>query len=160
MIGFDCQFLVARISKTYSPPYSIRYRLSDTFQLAIVTRREHILLTSGFHHSIAHSFSYLETKIQVCDETRTPVRPQSIHGVNHQLLDIDMNYRVAVYFCSTNYRTDPKLCGTASYTLKRSFRYFCGMYMKLCQVSLVSFVVLSFSVVELLQYGHLCLPVL
>ena len=26
-------------------------------------------------------------------------------------------YRIAVYFCSTNYRTDPKLCGTALYTL-------------------------------------------
>ena len=49
--------------------YSIRRRLSDTFQLIIVTRRELILLTSGFHHSIAYSFSYLETKIQVCDVT-------------------------------------------------------------------------------------------
>ena len=66
-----------------------------------------------------------------------------------------MNYQIAVYFCSTNYRTDPKLCGTASYTLNRSFKYFCGMYMKLCQVSLVSFLVLSISVVELLQYGYL-----
>ena len=71
-----------------------------------------------------------------------------------------MNYRIAVYFCSTNYRTDPKLCGTALYTLNRSFKYFCGMYIKLCQVSLENLVVLSFNVVELLRYGHLYLPVL
>ena len=71
-----------------------------------------------------------------------------------------MNYRIPIYLCSTNYWTDPKLCGTALYTLNRSLKYFCGMYMKLCQVSLVSLVVLSFSVVELLQYGYLCSPVL
>ena len=121
----------------------------DTFQLTIVTRQEHILLTSGFHCLIAYSFYYLETKIQVCDVTRTHVRSQNICGVDHQLSDTNMNYQIA-YFCSTNYRTDPKLCGTASYTLNRSFKYFCGMYMKLCQVSLLSLVVLTFSVVELL----------
>ena len=135
---------------------SVRHQLSDTFQLTIVTRQ----LISSFHHLIAHSFGYLETKIQVCDITRTPVRSQNMHGVDHQLLDNDMNYHMAVYFCSANYQTVPKLCGTASYTLNRSFKYFRGMYMKLCQVSLVSLVVLSFSVVELLRYGHLCLPVL
>ena len=110
----------------------------DGFQLTFVTRREHIQLTFGFHHSIAHSFRYLETKIQTCDVTRTPVRPQNIHGVNHQLSDANMNYRIAVYFYSTNYRTDSN-CSTVSYTLNRSFKYFCRMYMKLCQVSLVSF---------------------
>ena len=67
-----------------------------------------------------------------------------------------MNYQIAVYFCSTNYQTGPKLCGTVSYTLNRSFKYFCGMYMKLCQVSLLSLVVLTFSVVELLRCRHLC----
>ena len=76
-----------------------------------------------------------------------------MHGVDHQF------YWIAVYFCSTNYRTDPKLCGI----LNRCFKY-CGMYMKLCQVSLVSLVVaiyvLSFPVAELLRYWHLCLPVL
>ena len=122
------------------------------FQLTIVTHQEHTLLTSDFHRLIAHSFGYLETKIQVCDVSRTPVRSQNIHRVNHQLLDADMNYRIAVYFCSTNYRTDPKLCGTTSYTLNKSCKYFCRMYMKSCQVSLVSLMVLSFSVVELLQY--------
>ena len=45
---------------------------------------------------------------------------------------------MAVY---SNYQTDPKLCGTASYTLNRSFKYLCGMYIKLCQASLVSMVV-------------------
>ena len=64
---------------------NVRYRLSDTFQLTIVTQQDHILLTSGFNHSIAHSFGYLETKIQVCDITRTPVRPPNVHEVNHQL---------------------------------------------------------------------------
>ena len=68
------------------------------FQLTIVTWREHILLTSDFHHLIAHSFGYLETKIQVYDVSRTPVRPQNVPGVNHQLSNADMNYRIAVYF--------------------------------------------------------------
>ena len=108
----------------------------DMFQLTIVTWRELILLTSDFHHSIAYSFSYLEIKIQVCNVTRTPVRSQSMRGVDHQLSDTGMNYQIAVYFCSINYRTDPKLCGTALYKLNRSFKYFCGMYMKLYQVSL------------------------
>ena len=88
------------------------------------------------------------------------MRPKNVRGVNHQLSDADMNYQIALYFYSTNYRTDPILCGTDSYTLNRSLKYFCRIYMKLCQVSLVSLVVLSFSVVELLRYGHLCLPVL
>ena len=66
-------------------PGSVKHRLSDTFQLTIVTQREHVLLTSGFHHSMAHSFGYLETKIQVCDVTRTPMRSQNVCGVDHQL---------------------------------------------------------------------------
>ena len=37
-----------------------------------------------------------------------------------------------------------KLCGIVSYRLDGSFRYFCGM---LCQVSPVSLVLLSFSVI-------------
>ena len=46
-----------------------------------------------------------------------------------------MNYWIVVYFWSTNYWTDLKLCGTTLYTLNRSFKYFCGMYVKLCQVA-------------------------
>ena len=42
-------------------------------------------------------------------------------------------------YLSTSYWTVPKLCGTASYVLNRSFKYFCRMYMKLCQVSLVEY---------------------
>ena len=61
--------------KQYTVCISVRRQLLDTFQLIIVTQREHILLTSNFHHSIAHSFGYLETKIQVCDVTRIPVSP-------------------------------------------------------------------------------------
>ena len=122
------------------------------FKLTIVTWREHILLTSGFCHSIAHSFSYLETTIQVCDTTRTLMRSQNMCRVDHQSSDTNMNYRIGVYFCSTNYQTDPKRCGTALYTLNKSFKYFCRMYMKLCQVSLVSLVILSLSVVVSLSY--------
>ena len=52
---------------------SVRHQLSGTFQLIIVTRWEHILLTFDFHHSIAHSFDYLEIKIQVIDVIRMPM---------------------------------------------------------------------------------------
>ena len=136
-------------------PISVRRQLSFKLTIVANSRRKHIQLTSSFHCSIAHSVGYFETKIQVCNVSRTPVRPQNVHGVDHQLSDTDMNYQIVVYFCSTNYQTDPKLCGTASYTLNGSFKYFCRMYIKLCQVSLVILVVLSFSVVKLLWYGHL-----
>ena len=66
-------------------------------------------------------FQLFGTKIQVCDVTRTPVRPQNVRGVIHQSSDADMNYRIPVYFSSTNHQTDPKLHGTALYTLNRSF---------------------------------------
>ena len=36
-----------------------------------------------------------------------------------------MNYRIPV---NTDYRTDPKLCGTVLRTLNRFLKYFCGMY--------------------------------
>ena len=99
---------------------SIRHQLLDTCQLTIVTQQEHILPTSGFHRLIAHSFGYLKTKVQVCDVTISPVMSSNVHGVKRQLLDTDINYQMAVYFYSTNYWTDPKLCGTASYTMNRS----------------------------------------
>ena len=80
------------------------------------------------------------------------MRSQNVHSVDHQLLDADMNYQLAVYFAvpiigqSLNFLAQLR-------TLNRSFKYFCGMYMKLCQVSIVSLVVLSFSVVKLYDTG-------
>ena len=41
----------------------------------------------------------------------------------------------AVYFCSMKNWTNLKLCTTASHRLNGSFRYFCGMCTKLCQLN-------------------------
>ena len=49
------------------------------------------------NHSIAHSFGYLETKIQVCGVTGMPVTSQSIHSVKHKLSDTDIYYWMAIF---------------------------------------------------------------
>ena len=73
--------------------------------------------TNHCNSMIAHSFSYLETKIQVCNISRTPVRPQNVRGVDHQLLDANMNYLLQwipiigqdLNWCGLCYRLDHDL---------------------------------------------------
>ena len=98
-------------------------RLSDAFRLTAVTREVSVVLTSGFHQSIAHS---LETNIHVCDVIRFSVTCKSVRGVGNEILDMQMNYRM-LYFPRMNYRTAMKLCGIVPYRLDGSFRYFCRM---------------------------------
>ena len=105
--------------------YSVKRQLSDMFQL-IVTWQDHIL---GFHHSIVHTFGYLEIKIQVCDVIITPVRSHNARGIYHQLLDRDMNDQIAVYF------RVPIIRHSLNFVAQIPIHW---MYMKLCQVSLVS----------------------
>ena len=92
---------------------SISGRLLDAFRLTAVTREVPVVLTSGFHQSIAHS---LETNIHVCDVIRFSVTCKSARSVGNKILDMQMNYRTVM-----------KLCGIVPYRLDGSFRYFCRM---------------------------------
>ena len=102
---------------------SISGRLLDVFRLTAVTREVPVVLTSGFHQSIAHS---LETNIHVCDVIRFSVTCKRARSVGNEILDTQMNYWM-LYFSRMNYRTAIKLCGIVPYRLDGSFRYFCRM---------------------------------
>ena len=56
-----------------------------------------------------------------------------------------------------DYRISLNLWNITSNKLKGSFKYFCRMFTKICPVNHVSSVLLSLSVVELLQNGFLYL---
>ena len=110
----------------------------------------YILLTSGFHRLIAHSFLHFETKIHICDVIVLFVTSENACGVNSQLSATQMNYRKAVHYSVLDELGDNlKLCCIG---FDGSSRYFCRVYMKCCQVNHASLVLLYFLAVQLLRY--------
>ena len=77
-----------------------------------------------------------------------------------ELLDMRINSQTAVNFRSVNNRTSLKLYTTTSHRLYGSLRYFCVMCTKLCQVNHKSLVLLSLSMVKLLQNWFVYLAVI
>ena len=62
----------------YIYTYSVNYRLSPTFHSNAISLRAIILMTSGIHQSIAHSFVTLETKFHVNDVITASVTCKSL----------------------------------------------------------------------------------
>ena len=94
---------------------NIRGQLLDTFRLSSVTLQQ--LMTSGFHRSIAHSFSYLEMKIQI-DKFRMPMTSQNIHSAKDLILDTKINSLVShkpKYLRNVN---EPQGCATSGCQLE------------------------------------------
>ena len=95
----------ASLTSAEMPPlvngvYSVSGQLSETFRLPIKSQPVFITRTSGLLHSIARCLVSLETEFQFRDVLTRKMTLKVLEHVIDELLDDEMNYRMALLLCT------------------------------------------------------------